>query len=277
MTQNASFKGGCKRAIGGMLDMLLSRSQQERIASFVQRRVRGEDDDDATTNGEYALTDRVTASGAGEGVVFDVGANQGDWTVRIHQRSSPGVPIYAFEPVATTHAFLSARLARECGGRQVVAVRNALGDENASKAIHVSGNLAGSNSLYRREGAGVAGEATETIEVRRGDDFCREHGIPRVRFLKIDTEGHEMAVLRGFAAMLANGAIDVIQFEYGGTWIDSRTYLKDAFALLQANRYSLGRVMPARVDWCAVYRQELDTFRYSNWVAARPEFQSIIG
>jgi Methyltransferase FkbM domain len=45
-----------------------------------------------------------------------------------------------------------------------------------------------------------------TIEVncRSIDSFCEEHGITSIDLLKVDTEGHDMAVLRGSSRMLAS-------------------------------------------------------------------------
>jgi hypothetical protein len=44
--------------------------------------------------------------------------------------------------------------------------------------------------------------------------------------IKIDAEGHDLAVLRGGQQLLKTHAISVLQFEYNHRWIYSRTYLR---------------------------------------------------
>ena len=43
--------------------------------------------------------------------------------------------------------------------------------------------------------------------------------------MKIDVEGHELDVLKGFGELIKK--VRLIQFEFGGTNIDSKTYLRD--------------------------------------------------
>lgn len=45
-------------------------------------------------------------------------------------------------------------------------------------------------------------------------------------FLKIDTEGYELPVLRGARKSLASGQILAVQFEYGGTWEEHSTLIE---------------------------------------------------
>ncbi|MFN3536468.1 MAG: FkbM family methyltransferase [Brevundimonas sp.] len=56
-------------------------------------------------------------------------------------------------------------------------------------------------------------EPTEMVPVRTGDEFCAENEIFDLSLLKIDTEGFDHDVLRGFARMLLEGRIDIIQVE----------------------------------------------------------------
>ena len=51
-----------------------------------------------------------------------------------------------------------------------------------------------------------------------------------VDFLKIDTEGYELNVLQGFEDTLEN--VKIIQFEYGGTFLDNNTKLIDVINYL---------------------------------------------
>ena len=46
-----------------------------------------------------------------------------------------------------------------------------------------------------------------------GDAFCAGRGIRKVDFLKIDAEGHDFEVLKGFAQMLCRAEIDMLQVE----------------------------------------------------------------
>jgi hypothetical protein len=55
----------------------------------------------------------------------------------------------------------------------------------------------------------------EEIELTTGDQFCEQHGISNINFLKIDTEGFDLKVCAGFVRMLAKQDIDLLQVEAG--------------------------------------------------------------
>src|SRR5205814_1039651 len=69
------------------------------------------------------------------------------------------------------------------------------------------------------------------VPVVRLDTYVREHQIPHIDFIKIDTEGYELEVLKGAQAVLP--LVDAIQFEYGGTYADSGITLNDVYVLLR--------------------------------------------
>ena len=62
-----------------------------------------------------------------------------------------------------------------------------------------------------------------------------ENNIQSIDFLKIDTEGYEMNVLLGFNDYLNN--IKIIQFEYGGTFMDNGVKLIDVVNYLEQNGF----------------------------------------
>jgi hypothetical protein len=118
-------------------------------------------------------------------------------------------------------------------------------------------------SFYHRAGLDPSWRA----ETRTLDDVCAEECIAHIDLLKIDTEGHELAVLRGARRMIDSGSIDAIQFEFGGCAIDARTYLRDFFRLL-GERYQIHRVTPRGllpVD----YSEREEVFVSSNFLALR--------
>jgi FkbM family methyltransferase len=70
------------------------------------------------------------------------------------------------------------------------------------------------------------------LSIKKGIDYVSENNIKTIDFLKIDTEGYELNVLRGFEDFLEN--IQIIQFEYGGTFLDNNTKLRDVINYLSS-------------------------------------------
>lgn len=54
---------------------------------------------------------------------------------------------------------------------------------------------------------------TEEVEIITGDEFCEEHKIEHIDYLKIDVEGYDLNVLIGFVKMLMKNKIRFIQVE----------------------------------------------------------------
>ncbi|MBK6830417.1 MAG: FkbM family methyltransferase [Flavobacteriales bacterium] len=83
----------------------------------------------------------------------------------------------------------------------------------------------------------------DRIELRTVDGFCQEQGIERIHYLKVDTEGHELSVLKGAHEMIEQGKVDFIQFEFGECHLDSRVFFRDLFTFLSP-RYLVHRILP---------------------------------
>jgi FkbM family methyltransferase len=73
------------------------------------------------------------------------------------------------------------------------------------------------------------------LNIKKGKDYITNNNITKIDFLKIDTEGFELNVLQGFGDFLEN--IKIIQFEYGGTFLDSKKKLIDVIECLQQNGF----------------------------------------
>jgi hypothetical protein len=83
---------------------------------------------------------------------------------------------------------------------------------------------------------GIQLDKSEEIAIKSIDEFSGENNIDHIYLLKIGVEGHEISVFSGTAHMLKARAIDFIQFEFGGCIIDSRTYFRDFFLLLEKTK-----------------------------------------
>lgn len=215
-------------------------------------------------SGESALLARLGHSRPDLRVILDVGANVGGWS-RVAARTWPDATIHAFEPSKSTHE----ELVRATQGLNVRTVNAALSDTEGRAALYAVTGETGLSSLNDRDLAehGLTMTATETVQTLRLDDYAVEHGLKHIDFLKIDTEGHDLAVLKGASNLIERGAIDLIQFEFGGTHLDSRTFLRDFVRFLEP-RYRIGRLLIDGVE-PLVYSEREEVFLTCNFLAER--------
>ena len=108
-----------------------------------------------------------------------------------------------------------------------------------------------------------------TVQLETLDHFTSEHQIHQINFLKIDTEGNEMNVLLGAKDLLEKQAIDIIQFEYGGTYLDSKTTLHQVYSYLQSHGYTIYRIASFGLIEIPTWRQALENYAYSNYLAVK--------
>ena len=214
------------------------------------------------TNGEERVQAIIAA--AQPKIVFDVGANKGDWSNAFLARGSSST-IYAFEPIAETYEMLRAAVPT------VRSFRIALGAENG-QAVFGKGGILDGSSKYAEATQHFTGY--ETIEVRRGDDFVAEHDIAQIDYLKIDAEGMDYEVLQGFQKTIEAGKIRIIQFEYSQKNIESHTFLKDCYKLLSAH-YLIGKIYPREVEF-RDYDHDQEDFMLGNYLCLRRDSLELV-
>ena len=67
--------------------------------------------------------------------------------------------------------------------------------------------------------------------VKKASDYIKENNITLIDFVKIDTEGSELKVIKGFEDCLK--FVKILQFEYGGTFLDNNKKLIDVINYLE--------------------------------------------
>ncbi len=209
----------------------------------------------------------------GKLTVFDVGANIGNYTLLFHEVLGDRAEIHAFEPSKKTYQSLS----RNVGGIAGVLLYNhGFGNENAMLTLYSDHDDSGIASVYNRnlQHLNLQLSNTEEIEIKTVDSFCASNDIKHLHYLKIDVEGHELKVLEGAAQMLAADAIDYIQFEFGGTQIDSRTFFRDFFYLLK-EKYVIHRIVKDGIVAINEYSEALEVFSLVNYLAIRKNLASV--
>ena len=109
-------------------------------------------------------------------------------------------------------------------------------------------------------------ENTETIKLTTLDEYCVKNNIDWIDYLKMDVEGHEHDVLLGSKNMLESKKIGIIQYEFGGCNIDSRTYFQDFWYLLNKN-YDIYRLLKNGLKKINKYEEEQERFLTSTFLS----------
>jgi FkbM family methyltransferase len=126
----------------------------------------------------------------------DVGANKGAYLYWMRRAVGPAGAVYAFEPQPGLARYLET--ARQCMGWENVSVREvALSDAAGRRPLHVPGR---ENSPGASLEAAVGGNARE-VDVDTLDHQLE--GAGPIRLVKVDVEGHELAVFRGASRTLS--------------------------------------------------------------------------
>jgi FkbM family methyltransferase len=74
-------------------------------------------------------------------------------------------------------------------------------------------------SFVDRSGTTKKNSSVQIFKTRTAKSYVDKNNIDKINFLKIDTEGFEFNVIKGFGERL--NIVQIIQFEYGGTFKDA--------------------------------------------------------
>ncbi len=218
---------------------------------------------DFSTNGELWLLKTILPE---INTVFDVGSHVGNWASHL-LRLSPCIDLHCFEPCNKTFQAIQ----QKGFEKNVICNNFGLGSENTRKTLFVYGDMSEGSSLYLRRGleeivCTPLDDKTEEVEIRTLDSYCYEKEIKEIDFLKIDVEGNELDVIKGGKEYFESERIQMVQFEYGGTYIDARILLKDFFDFFEGKNYSIYLLYPSRACIIPRYDQRLENFQYKNFL-----------
>lgn len=219
-------------------------------------------DSDFNRNGERRLL-RDTLTRYQSPVVIDVGANIGEWSAMALE-VNPNALVHAFEPVHSTYQILVNRLRQ---WPNATCIQKAMGDAEGTAEIQIYHDAHTQNSLHGY--VNRSPDAVETITITTVDKYCETHHINHIHYLKIDTQGHDFAVLRGAATMLEAGKIDYVQVEYSHGYVLARVFLKDIFDLIAQLPYHIYRILPTHIQYIPQYHEHYENFAHCDYIIIR--------
>ena len=183
-------------------------------------------------------------------LVIDVGANDGGYGQTLRSAGYAG-PILSFEPLTEAHAAL---LRRTAGDRSWhVAPRAALGEHEGEATINIAGNRASSSllamgDLHLQAAPESRYLGAESVPLRRLEQiehpYLQQASSP---FLKVDTQGYELPVLRGAGRLLGRVVGVQVELSLVPLYKEQETW-DQIVAFLDANGFALWNVLPGFVD-----------------------------
>ena len=221
---------------------------------------------DSTNMEAKAIAYFVNALNVKNVSALDVGGNFGNWTHEL-KHEIPSAKIVIFEPSNEAFKSLEARFAKI---NDVKLINIALGNANKVATLFADKSASGLASLTKRrvDHFGIDFSYEEEIMVSTLDSWLSTDGngvIPNV--LKMDVEGHELDVLEGATKTLEN--IEIVQFEFGGSNIDTRTYFQDFWYFFKEKGFELHRLTPRGPTLLNNYSENDEVFRPTNYIAVR--------
>jgi FkbM family methyltransferase len=221
-------------------------------------------------NGETRVLEALAESRPS--CIFDVGANVGDWSL-LAAGLFPSAQIHAFEIVPDTAQLMQERLTQSRVSSVTVNAVGLSGQPGMVSVAYLPEFSAGSSAAVVQPAGGVQ---WRECPVQTGDEYCRERSIDHIDFLKIDVEGLEGKVLKGFEGMLAGARVDVVQFEYGHLNASVRFLLGDFYDLSEGHGYVVGKVYPDQVDFRTYDAWRDENFRGPNYLAVHRDHADLI-
>lgn len=253
----------------------LSRSRAAyRLSQLVIAKYDNDGNADMRANGEAHLLTAVV-SGIAQPVVFDVGANVGDYSaLALSLGNRTGVRVFAFEPASHNIEALHRRFESE---PRLRIIPMALSSDSGEQNFYVNTDPAhrGHDSLYDMKKIGYDEHTITTrVTCTTLDVFCETEQISDIDFLKMDVEGHEYGVLMGAKRMLERGSIPRIQFEFGHAARAGRILLLDFVTLLTGYGYDLFTIHPTGLRALTYTPWEENRYNLINILAVKRELRT---
>lgn len=210
---------------------------------------------------ERRFFESVVADGQ---AVIDVGANQGIFTLLFSRLVGPGGRVLALEPAPALFAALdeNCRINR---AENVTRLRAAAGESRRPGLLRCSRFNRGDNALTESpRGLSVPVEIVPLDEM-----------LPTgpVSLVKIDVQGHELAVVKGMQAIIERSPAIIVYFEYWTAGLgragSSPGELLDFFIERGFSLFELSGSGRRKIDGRQVARDKAGNWFWSNLLAAR--------
>ena len=201
-------------------------------------------------------------------IFVDCGGNIGNYSNEII-KNFKDPEIHIFEPSAKNADILLKRFSND-----KIKINNVGLSNKTSEAILFSNkNGSGLASLTKRklDHLEIKFNIEEKIKVIQFKDYWNEEiNSEFIDLFKIDVEGNEMDVLNGIGERISN--IRLIQFEFGGCNIDTRSFFQDFWYFFSDHNFKIFRITPMGLVEINQYKEIYEQFITTNFLCLNMDF-----
>jgi FkbM family methyltransferase len=221
-------------------------------------------------SGELDVIRKILKEFGSDIVIFDVGANKGQYSSHIIQEmpGSKKVSLHIFEPSRANIQILQNKFdSSKYPGHQFIVNPLALSDINANEYLYTDeqGSDLGSLLNLKLPIRPFDESKKELVETIKLDDYCIKNAVKAIDLLKIDVEGAEYKVLIGALEVINQKRIKHIQFEFGAGNITARIFFHDFWDLL-SDKYHFFQVLSGGLIPIKEYNTDLEIFKTTNYL-----------
>lgn len=157
-------------------------------------------------------------------LIFDVGANKGQYISLVQKTLKTAFKIHAFEPDTEN----AKKIDEQFSDENIKIISLGLSSEKGTLQFfnHEQDDLS-SIYTYASNYRDKRVKRVSQIDLTTIDEYCMENSIEVIDFLKIDTEGHDYFVLKGAKKMIDECRVRNIQFEFSEMNLASKTTFFD--------------------------------------------------
>jgi len=199
-------------------------------------------------------------------LAVDVGGNKGEHTQSLIAANSQ-IEVHVFEPSRTNIEHLNRRF----GNHHNISIHGfGLGSQDQGGTLYADADGSGMASLTKRnlDHFGIDFDHSESVQIRRFDEYWESVLDKRIiDLVKIDVEGHELEVLNGFGNAISS--VNILQFEFGGCNIDTRSYFRDFWYFFKERKFEIFRITPFGISAVKKYNEMDECFVTTNFLARK--------
>ncbi len=175
------------------------------------------------------------------GFVVDVGGHYGQYAVLLASLVSDAGRVVTFEPDPGAQSTLRKNLALNSLSDRVTVESAALFDQRGEHVLFSRGADSMSSLVKSGLGANAAkpGVNEYTVQTISLDDYLSEQAIPAPNFIKVDTEGAEICILRGARQLLRQAATTIVCELHPYAWEEFGVTFDDLLRVVSETKRSV--------------------------------------